>query len=192
MKNNTTDKSIFERLHAGETIAFDDPQYPEIFEHVARTTTLSASLNTSTSIDEIRDKLSEIFGYQIDASTTIFAPFHTNVGRFIELGKNIFINHDCTFLDMGCITIEDEVMVAPKVSIITEDHPVDPSKRKQLRTQPVTIKQNAWIGANATILPGVTVGKNAVVASGAVVSKDVPANSIVGGVPAEVIKKIEN
>ena len=91
---------------------------------------------------------------------------------------------------MGGITVEDDVFIGPKVNLITENHPLDPGTRKALICNPIVIKRNAWIGAAATILPGVTVGENAVVAAGAVVSKDVLANTVVGGVPAKFIKTI--
>ena len=92
---------------------------------------------------------------------------------------------------MGGITIEDDVLIGPKVNLITENHPVEPANRKVLVVKPIVIKRNAWISAGATILPGVTVGENAVVAAGAVVTKDVPANTVVGGIPAKVIKTIK-
>jgi len=181
---------IFERLQSGEAVRFNDPQYPKIFEIASRTMKLSTELNTLANIENIRQLLSEISGAQIDASTTVLAPFHINLGIFTRIGKNVFINHDCTFLDIGGITIEDDVLIGPKVSLITESHPLNPSGRKALIVKPVLIKRNAWIGAGATILPGVTVGENSVVAAGAVVSKDVPANTVVAGVPAKVIKTV--
>jgi acetyltransferase-like isoleucine patch superfamily enzyme len=138
----------------------------------------------------MRHYLGEIVGMEIDRSTTVFSPFYTNFGQFIKIGKNVFINHACSFLDMGGITIEDEVLIGPKVNLITENHPLDPDDRRALITKPITIKRRAWIGVGATILPGVTVGENAVVAAGAVVSKDVPDNTVVGGIPAEIIKNI--
>jgi len=92
---------------------------------------------------------------------------------------------------MGGITIEDDVLVGPKVSLITENHPTDPSDRKTLTLKPILIKRNAWIGAGAIILPGVTIGENAIVAAGAVVSKDVADNTIVGGIPAKYLKNID-
>ncbi len=183
-------KDIFERMLASEPVPMNDPEYPKVFEAVSRTMELSAALNTSTNIDQIRERLGEITGQQIDGSTRIFIPFHTNFGRHIRLGKNVFINHDCTFLDLGGITIEDEVMIGPKVSLISENHPINPKERKILDLKPVVIKRNAWIGAGAIILPGVTVGENAVVAAGAVVTENVPDNSVAGGVPAKFIKWI--
>jgi acetyltransferase-like isoleucine patch superfamily enzyme len=88
------------------------------------------------------------------------------------------------------ITLEDDVLIGPKVNLVTENHPLDPVNRRALICKPMVVKRNAWIGAAATILPGVTIGENAVVAAGAVVSQDVPANTVVTGVPAKVIKTI--
>ncbi len=181
---------IFSRMLAGGLIPFSDPEYPKIFEAVSQTIRLSVSLNNSTDIKQIRERLSEITGQWIDESTTVFTPFHTNFGRYIRLGKNVFINHACSFLDLGGIVIEDQVLIGPKVSIITENHPVHPEHRQMLELKSVLIKQNAWIGANAIILPGVTIGNNSVVAAGAVVTQDVPANAVVAGIPAKVIRKI--
>jgi len=185
------DMDIFDRMKAGEVLRSDDPQFSKVMEVVARTQQLSVQLNASTHIDQVRERLSEIIGSPIDTSTRIFPPFYTNFGRFISLGKNVFINHACSFVDMGGITIEDDVLIGPKVNLITENHPLDPSDRQTLLLKPVVIKRNAWIGAAATILPGVTIGENAVVAAGAVVAKDVPANTVVGGVPAKGIKTIQ-
>jgi len=181
---------IFERLQTGESVSFDDPQYSEIFGIVSRTMKLLAELNASADSSTVRKLLSEITGQTIDASTTLFLPFQINLGKFTRIGKNVFINHECTFLDMGGITIEDDVMIGPKVCLTTEGHPINPQERKKLLVKPIVIKRNAWIGAGATILPGVTIGENSVVAAGAVVSKDVPANTVVAGIPAKVVKTI--
>ncbi len=181
---------IFERLHAGEAVPFNDPHYGEIFKLSSRTMQLSAELNSTADIDRIRDIIGEITGRAIDASTTVFPPFYINLGLFTRIGKNVFINHACSFLGIGGITIEDDVLIGPKVNLITESHPLDPAERKSLTVKPIVIKRNAWIGAGVTILPGVTVGENSVVAAGAVVSKDVPDNTVVAGVPAKVIKSI--
>ncbi|HPM29785.1 MAG TPA: sugar O-acetyltransferase [Chryseolinea sp.] len=182
-------QNIFQRMLAGGIIRNDE--MGEAWEVVSRTQKLSVALNASPTIDEMRERLSEIIDSQIDKSSTIFIPFHTNFGQHIKIGKNVFINHACSFLDMGGITIEDDVQIGPRVNLITENHPVDPSKRKQLDLKSVHIKRNVWIGAGATILPGVTVGENSIVAAGAVVNKDVPANTIVGGIPAKMIKQLD-
>ena len=183
-------RDIFGRLKAGEPIQLDDPEYPKVQEVVDQTIKLSSKLNTSIDTDQIRKRLSEITGTEVDETSTVFAPFYTNFGKFITIGKRVFINHACSFLDMGGITIEDDVLIGPKVNLITENHPLDPTDRRALISKPIIIKRNAWIGAAATILPGVTIGENAVVAAGAVVNSDVAANTIVGGIPAKHIKNI--
>jgi acetyltransferase-like isoleucine patch superfamily enzyme len=183
-------KNIFARLKAGEPIRFDDPEYGRIQEVVDRTIRLSSQLNVADNVSEVRECLSDIICKTIDESTTIFAPFYVNFGQFIDLGKNVFINHACSFLDMGGITIEDDVLIGPRVNLVTENHPLNPSDRRALITKPIVIKRRAWIGAGATILPGVTIGENAVIAAGSVVSKDVPANTVFGGIPAKFIKAV--
>ncbi len=188
---NSVNRDIFERLRGGEHIRLDDPEYSKINEVVIRTIALNNRLNQAGEINEVRAILSKIVGSKIDETTTIFPPFYTNFGRFTQLGKHVFINHACSFLDMGGITLEDNVLIGPRVNLVTENHPLNPEDRRALVAKPIVIKRNAWIGAGATILPGVTVGENAVVAAGAVVSKDVAANTVVGGIPAKFIKNIE-
>lgn len=188
MESNSQD--IFDRMRAGEVIRKDDPGYDDFGRAVTRTIRLCTQMNANvTDTDQLRECLSEIIGAPVDESTTVFPPFYTNFGRFTTLGKNVFINHACSFLDIGGIIIEDDVMIGPRVNITSENHPLDPSDRKALIPRPVRIRRNAWIGAGATILPGVTVGENAVVAAGAVVSRDVPPNTVVAGVPAKVVKE---
>lgn len=181
---------IFSRLRSGELVRLTDPEFPKVNEVLKRTMRLAAELNSASVNDQARQILSEITGSEIDSSTTVLVPFYTNFGQFISIGKNVFINHACSFLDLGGITIEDQVLIGPRVNLVTENHPADPAERRSIITKPIVIKRNAWIGTNATILPGVTIGENAIVAAGAVVSKDVPANTIVGGIPAKFIKSI--
>ncbi|MFD1140869.1 DapH/DapD/GlmU-related protein [Larkinella insperata] len=181
---------IFKRLKAGELLRKEDPEYDKFAAVVSRTIQLCVQMNaTATDVNQVRSQLSEIIGVEIDRSTAIFPPFYTNFGRSTCIGKNVFINHACSFLDIGGITIEDDVQIGPRVNITSENHPLDPADRQTLIPRPVVIKRNAWIGAGATILPGVTVGENAVVAAGAVVSRDVPPNTVVAGIPAKVIKE---
>ncbi|MFV5684914.1 sugar O-acetyltransferase [Flavobacterium sp. GB2R13] len=186
----TTTENIFSKLKTGKTISPNDPQAYKLIEASFATKKVLVQMNNSSNPKEIRDLLSQITDTEIDESTTVFTPFHINYGKHTKIGKNVFINFDCVFLDLGGITIEDNVLIAPKVSLLSEGHPISNEDRHSLIPQPIHIKKNAWIGANATILPGVTIGENAIVAAGAVVSKDVPDNSIVGGVPAKFIKSI--
>lgn len=179
---------IFERLRRGETIPVDDPESHKLRDVAFATRKLLLRLNQSSDAEEMRSLLSQITGMEIDPSTAIFPPLYVNYGKHTRIGKNVFINFDCVFLDFGGITIEDGVFIAPKVSLLTEGHPLAPENRHSLTVGPIHLKRNAWIGANATITQGVTVGENAVVAAGAVVSKDVPDNTVVGGIPAKIIK----
>jgi|TARA_R110000868_G_C10902136_1_gene764380 acetyltransferase-like isoleucine patch superfamily enzyme len=188
---NNSEKNIFERLKSGESVSFNDPDYYRIGTAVNESKKLLVKLNNETDDKEIRKLLSQIIDQRIDESTTVFTPFFTNYGKNIKLGKHIFINHACSFLDLGGITIDDNVMIAPRVNLTSESHPISVNNRKTLTVGLIHIKQNAWIGANATIFPGVTIGENSVVAAGAVVHQDVPDNTIVGGIPAKVIKQID-
>jgi acetyltransferase-like isoleucine patch superfamily enzyme len=182
--------TVFQRLLKGETIPPNDPEAYRMREASYNTKKLLVQMNNATDPEEIRNLLSQITASEIDDSVDVFTPLYINYGRHTKIGKNVFINFDCTFLDLGGITIEDGVLIAPKVNLLSEGHPLSPDKRHSLVPKPIHIKKNAWIGANATILHGVTIGENSVVAAGSVVSKDVPDNVIVGGTPAKIIKEI--
>lgn len=191
MVSNQQNKDIFKQLRNGETITANNPEAYKLWEASFATKKLLVQLNNSFDPAEIRDLLSQITGSEIDESVAVFTPLYINYGKNTKIGKNVFINFDCVFLDLGGITIEDNVLIAPKVSLLSEGHPISPTERASLVPGHIHIKKGAWIGAGATILPGVTIGENVVVAAGAVVSKDVPANTIVGGIPAKIIKSIE-
>ncbi len=183
---------IFERDRSGEVIRTDDPDYPILFKVIQKAMRTTAKLNNLVTDDrqEITTIFSDLIGKQVDDTFFMIPPFYSDFGENINIGKNVFINHACTFMDRGGITLEDNVLIGPKVNLITTNHPIQPSERRATISYPIVIKKGAWIGAGATILAGVTVGENSIVAAGAVVSKDVPDNSIVGGVPAKIIKSI--
>lgn len=190
MASDQHTKSIFEQLRHGETIAPNNPEFYKLRDASFATKKLLVQLNNSSDPTEIKKLLSQITGSEIDESVAVFTPLYINYGKQTKIGKNVFINFDCVFLDLGGITIEDNVLIAPKVSLLSEGHPINPVERPSLVPGHIHIKKNVWIGAGATILPGVTIGENAVVAAGAVVSKNVPANTVVGGIPAKHIKNI--
>lgn len=190
MKPLTT--SVIERMRNGERIAETDTDFPLLCEEVEQTRRLVGELNAGyRSPAEVQLLLERIWGRPVDSSVSVFPPFYTAFGRLTCVGKEVFINFGCTFLDQGGITLEDGVFIGPGVKIVTENHPEIPELRHRLLVKPVMIRSNAWIGAGAIILPGVTVGRNAIVAAGAVVTKDVPDDAIVGGVPAKFIRNIE-
>ncbi|MGF6990231.1 acetyltransferase-like isoleucine patch superfamily enzyme [Lachnospiraceae bacterium PM6-15] len=151
-------------------------------------TKLNNSYHTPAEIVEI---FSELTGKAVDESFALFPPFYTDNGKNITLGKRVFINSGCHFQDQGGITIGNDVLIGHNVVLATLNHGMTPDKRKDLHPAPINIEDNVWIGANVTVLSGVTIGENAIVAAGAVVTKDVPSGVIVGGVPANVIKRVE-
>ena len=186
--------TIFTRDKAGETIPLNDPEYPQLFKVIQKAMRTTAKLNNlvTDDIKEINAIFSELIGKKVDDSFFMIPPFYCDFGENINIGKNVFVNHACTFMDRGGITLEDNVLIGPKVNLITTNHPVNPIERRATISQPILIKKGAWIGVGATILSGVTIGENSIVAAGAVVSKDVADNSIVGGIPAKFIKSITN
>lgn len=140
--------------------------------------------------EEVRRLLSELFGYTVPASLRVFPPFYTDFGKNITVGENVFINACCHFQDHGGVTLGDGCQIGHNVVFATLNHGLSPEERPITYPAPIVLERNVWIGSNATILQEVTIGENAVVAAGAVVTRDVPANTIVGGVPAKFIRKI--
>lgn len=153
---------------------------------------IMAEINNSYhTMSELRQLFSKLIGQEIDENFGLFPPFYTDYGKNITVGKGVFINEGCCFQDQGGIEIGDNALIGQQVVIATLNHDLAPDKRANMIPAPVKIGNNVWIGAHATILAGVTIGDNAVVAAGAVVTKDVPANVVVGGVPAKIIKTIK-
>lgn len=141
--------------------------------------------------DEIREIMAELTGQDINKTLRLVPPFHTDCGKNIHIGENVFINSNCTMQDQGGVYIGDDVLIGHNVCLLTLNHGFEPEKRAELHPSPIHIEDKVWIGSNATILPGVSIGKGAIVAAGAVVTRDVEENTIVGGVPARLIKKID-
>lgn len=183
--------AVFERLRTGYSISPQDPDAHLLLQVSYATKALLLKMNNTADPDEVRQLLSQITGIELDPSVAVFTPLYINYGRNTRIGKNVFINFDCVFLDLGGILIEDNVLLAPRVSLLSEGHPVSPAERHTLVPGKIHIRKNAWIGANATILPGVTIGENSIVAAGAVVNKEVPDNVVVAGIPAKIIKSID-
>lgn len=136
--------------------------------------------------------INELFG-SAGENACVLPVFNCDCGLNIHVGKNFLANYNVTILDIAPVNIGDYVMIGPNSMISTVNHPLSPSgRRKHLGiAKPVSIGNDVWIGGNVTILPGVNIGNNVVVAAGAVVTKDVPDNCLIGGVPAKIIKKID-
>ena len=150
-------------------------------------------LNTAYHVpDKVRELLSELFGYSVPQTLRVFPPFYTDFGKNISIGENVFINACCHFQDHGGITIGDGCQIGS----CSCWRPMQ-SLRRRWTTEttypaPIILGKNVWIGSNATILQDVSIGDNAIIGAGAVVTKNVEANTIVGGSPARFIKLIEN
>ena len=179
-----------EKVAAGEPLAGD-----EMIEFMREQSDLSRRLlfelnGSYHTPDEIRDLFSRITGREVDSSFRMFPPFYTDFGKNIHVGRNVFINACCQFQDQGGIYIGDGSLIGHSVVLATLNHGLDPGDRQNLYHAPIRIGRGVWIGAHATVLAGVNIGDNAVVAAGAVVTRDVPADSVVGGVPAKFIRSI--
>lgn len=156
-------------------------------EALQQTAELNGAYHTP---EEVRRIFSALTGRPVDDTFTLFPPFHTDCGKNIAVGKNVFINSGCKFQDQGGIVIGDGALIGHNVVLATLNHSLAVRDRQDLIPGPIRIGKNAWIGSNVTILPGVTVGDGAVVAAGAVVTKDVPAYTVAGGVPARVLRQL--
>ena len=153
---------------------------------------ITAELNSGYhEAEEIRRLFSKLIGKPVPDTFSMFPPFYSECGKNIFIGENVFINCCCHFQDQGGIYIGDGTLIGSYVVMATINHGQKPLQRSDNFPAPIHIGKNVWIGSHATILPGVTIGDNAIVAAGAVVSKDVPENTVVGGVPAKMIKYIE-
>ncbi|NOW94060.1 sugar O-acetyltransferase [Mucilaginibacter sp. SG564] len=171
------------------------PESAAMVANVKQAMEITTKLNrlTFNDADEIRALFSELIGKDVDERFSLIPPFYTAGGNEIRIGRNVFINQNCTFYDLGGLDIGDDVMIGPNVSIITTGHPLDPSQRRSVTIgKPIVIERNVWIAAGAIIIGGVTIGKNSVVAAGSVVTKNVPPNTLVGGNPARVIRSISD
>lgn len=184
---------IFQRELAGELISLTDPEYPKIAALITEAQRLIAEMNTGyRDPAEVRSLFCRLTGTAVDESFWLLPPFYTDFGKNIRVGRNVFINHACEFMDRGGITIGDNVLIGPKVNLVTLNHPLDPATRRSTWCAPIVIGPGAWIGAGASVMPGVTIGEHAVVAANAVVTRDVPAGTVVGGIPARFIKRLDD
>ena len=161
----------------------------ELFQEAVR---IGMELNTIYHTpEELREIMSRLIGKKVDDSFRMFPPFYTDFGKNITIGKDVFINSGCHFQDQGGIEIGDGALIGHNVVLATINHDLNPKENRKNHYAPIRIGAHVWIGSNATVLPGVTIGDYAVVAGGAVVTQDVPAMTVVGGVPAGVLRTIQ-
>ena len=169
------------------------PESREMYGKVQRAIGLTERLNRIPYDDReaIRKTWNELTGDEVDETFHLIPPLYSDHGVNIRVGRNVFINQACILNDIGGIEIGDDVMIGPRVSLLTAGHPLDPvRRRRKVVAAPIVIERNVWLGAGATVLQGVTVGADAVVAAGAVVTRDVPPGTLVAGVPGQVLREI--
>lgn len=183
--------SVFEDMKNGMAYNINDPKYQEeVHGEIDRCDHVCWEINRTDPKD--RAKLQalekELFNGTAGEGTFLTPPLHIDCGCNVQLGKNVYFNHDVDMMSLGSIVVEDGVMVGPECGFFTVNH--EPRNIRVLRTKPIHLKKNAWLGARVSVLPGVTIGENAIVGTGSVVTKDIPDNCIAVGNPARVIKKI--
>ena len=163
---------------------------PEELQNAQHIAHLMYKLNhTEPMTEEYASVLKDLFGERLGEGSYVAAPISGAALDQVVIGKNVYINSNALLMARGGITIEDNVMVAANVQIISNNH--DPYDLQVLTCKPVLIRESAWIGAGATILPGVCIGKHAVIGAMSVVTKDVPDYAVVVGSPAKVVKELD-
>ncbi len=167
---------------------------PELSAHKHRAAALCDKLETIPVSETAAraEVLRELFG-EVGDNPRVMHGFHCDDGKNISVGNNFMANYNVSILDRAKVRIGDNALIAPGTVITTVSHAFTPKKRAAgvCTAKPVTLGDDVWIGANVTILSGVTIGDNVIIAAGAVVTKDVPSDSLVGGVPAKLIKKLD-
>ena len=182
---------LLDALNARTTITGNSPLHRVMHESSQEALRVTGELNGSYHTPaRVRELLSELIGKPVDESVTVFPPFYADFGKNTTLGKRIFINAGCKFQDQGGVIIGDDCLIGHNTVLATLNHDLDPSKRADLHPAPIVIGRNVWIGANVTVLPGVTIGDNAVIAAASVVTKDVPDDTVVVGSPARAVRTV--
>ena len=185
-------QDLLDALNAGETITGGSPLHEVMHRASQDALRVTAELNGGYQEPErVRALLAELTGSPIADTVALFPPLYSDFGKNIRLGERVFINSGCRFQDQGGVTIGDDCLIGHNTVIATLNHDVAPSRRGDLLPAPVEIGRNVWIGANVTILPGVSIGDDAVIAAASVVTKDVPARTVAVGTPARVVRSVE-
>jgi maltose O-acetyltransferase len=178
-----------EKMLAGEIYNLLDPGL-EVERQKAKK--LLWRFNGTEDASERQAILRRLLG-EIGQDSIVEPPFYCPYGQNIHIGDHVYLNVLCTILDCNTVRIGHHVMIGPSVQIYTAAHALEAEARIQgwEVAKPIVIEDNVWVGGGAILLPGVTIGRNAVVGAGAVVSRSVPANMVVAGNPARVIREIE-
>lgn len=178
-------------MNSGEEVIGGSEEHRLMTAASERAMRITSRMNAQfDSMSDTRAQLEQLWQCKLPESVGLFPPFTTDCGLNTHAGEGVFINAGCRFQDQGGLYIGDRALIGRNAVIATLNHNMDPAKRANLLPAPVHIGADVWLGANVTVLPGVTIGDGAVVAAGAVVTKDVAPNTVVGGVPAKLIKEL--
>lgn len=185
-------KRFLEHINNGLPVMAGSDAYLYMHESSQEALKITMELNNVYHApNQVHSLMERLMGKTVDKSFVLFPPFYTDFGKNIRIGKKVFINAGCKFQDQGGITIGDGTLIGHNVVLATLNHDIDLDKRANIHLRAIVIGKKVWIGANATVLPGVTIGDGAIIAAGAVVTKNVDEYTIVGGVPAKLIKRID-
>lgn len=179
-----------ERMLAGELYIADDP---ELAIDARRAALLVEQFNSSSAAAPERRQalLRELLG-EIGDGVEVRPPFYCDYGYQISIGPGTFVNFGAVLLDVARITVGADVQVGPNVQLLTPTHPIDAAQRraKWEAAEPITVRDNVWLGGGAIVLPGVTIGENTVVGAGSVVTRDLPADVVAAGNPARIVRDL--
>lgn len=185
-------RSQKERMLSGDLYIADDPELAKDFHKAKR---LLREYNQTTEYQETdRQTILKNLFKQSGKKIHIEPPFYTDYGCNTVIGENFYSNYDCIILDIANVTIGNNVMFGPRVSLYTAGHPIDAVIRNEHYEygKPITIGDNVWVGGNVVFNPGVTIGDNVVIGSGSIVTKDIPSNVIAVGNPCKVLREIND
>lgn len=179
----------FEKMRSGQLYDFSDAEIYKSLDHAKK---LCARLQTVTINDECYRGMIEDLLPGIPEDSVVCPPFHCDHGNGITVGRNVFVNYNCTMLDGGRITIGDNVLIGPNCQLYTPQHPMDHVLRRETKetAYPIAIGEDTWLGGGVIVCPGVTIGKRCIIAAGSVVTRDVPDDCLAAGNPAVVKRKI--
>jgi maltose O-acetyltransferase len=187
----TDDRSMRERMLAGDLYIADDP---ELAEQNAAALDLMAAYNATTVRQgPLRRSLLERLLGAVGEGAEIRPPLYVDYGAHLTVGARSFANFGLVALDVAAIAIGDDVQIGPNVQLLTPTHPVEPRPRRDKweAAEPIVIGDNVWLGGGVIVCPGVSIGENTVVGAGAVVTRDLPANVVAVGNPARVVRQLE-
>lgn len=184
-------KELLAALDAGERITGDSPLHAVMHRTSQEALRITGELNGGYHEPaRVRELLAELTGRPVDETVTVFPPLTSDFGRNIRLGQRVFINSGSRFQDQGGVEIGDDCLIGHNAVFATLNHDLDPAHRADMVPAPIRLGTKVWLGANVTVLPGVTIGDNAVVGAGSVVTQDVPANTVAVGSPARVVRSL--